>query len=133
MSLSTNQNKVFGPFGIANGASFSLLVSGHQGFSGFHGRAGSWLDAIGVYLEPKTKAAHVGIWNCYGRKKSCLFCLIIILVLLIFAVVWLIFPTHKKRVFLELLDHIARETTDFSLPVNSGVVNGFRGRFKRMD
>ncbi|KAI3460323.1 hypothetical protein Pfo_016986 [Paulownia fortunei] len=50
LKLHTNQTK-YGPFGSDPGTPFSFHSEGGV-ITGFHGRAGSYLDAIGVYLKP---------------------------------------------------------------------------------
>lgn len=62
LSFSTNKETIFGPFGTARGTAFSLMVNDHS-FIGFHGRSSDWLDAIGVYLQPRTKI-RVRQWGC---------------------------------------------------------------------
>ncbi|CAL9086872.1 unnamed protein product [Musa acuminata var. zebrina] len=50
LGFSTN-NKAYGPFGNTGGTPFSLPIAAGK-ISGFFGRGGKFLDAIGVYLEP---------------------------------------------------------------------------------
>ncbi|KAG6742363.1 hypothetical protein POTOM_053234 [Populus tomentosa] len=42
-----------GPFGTATGTSFSIPIEGSV-VNGFHGRAGYYLDAIGIFVKPET-------------------------------------------------------------------------------
>ncbi|CAL9156408.1 unnamed protein product [Musa hybrid cultivar] len=51
LTLRTNK-KSYGPFGTSGGKSFSVPVASGK-IIGFFGRAGSMIDAIGVYLAPK--------------------------------------------------------------------------------
>ncbi|KAJ8530601.1 hypothetical protein K7X08_023482 [Anisodus acutangulus] len=53
LSFITNYgSNIYGPFGNeAGGTSFSLVTKKSGTIVGFHGRAGSYLDAIGVYLQ----------------------------------------------------------------------------------
>lgn len=50
LCFDTNRTK-YGPFGSNSGTSFSIGMEGGA-IVGFHGRAGHWLDAIGVYARP---------------------------------------------------------------------------------
>nr|4PIT_A Chain A, Ripening-associated protein [Musa acuminata]4PIT_B Chain B, Ripening-associated protein [Musa acuminata]4PIT_C Chain C, Ripening-associated protein [Musa acuminata]4PIT_D Chain D, Ripening-associated protein [Musa acuminata] len=50
LGFSTNK-KAYGPFGNTGGTPFSLPIAAGK-ISGFFGRGGKFLDAIGVYLEP---------------------------------------------------------------------------------
>ncbi|URE24366.1 Jacalin-like lectin domain containing protein, partial [Musa troglodytarum] len=50
LGFTTNQN-AYGPFGNTGGTPFSLPIAAGK-ISGFFGRDGQFLDAIGVYLEP---------------------------------------------------------------------------------
>ncbi|URE39930.1 Mannose glucose-specific lectin [Musa troglodytarum] len=50
LGLITNK-KAYGPFGNTGGTPFSLPIAAGK-ISGFFGRDGQFLDAIGVYLEP---------------------------------------------------------------------------------
>lgn len=50
LSFSTDKKTVFGPIGTARGTAFSLRVN-NGFFTGFHGRSGYWLDAIGVVVK----------------------------------------------------------------------------------
>lgn len=61
LTFATNKKRILGPFGTLRGTAFSFHVA-DEGFTGFHGRSGSWLDAVGVYLQPKTKVC-VGRWG----------------------------------------------------------------------
>ncbi|URE39932.1 Mannose glucose-specific lectin [Musa troglodytarum] len=47
----TTNKKAYGPFGNTGGTPFSLPIAAGK-ISGFFGRGGQFLDAIGVYLEP---------------------------------------------------------------------------------
>lgn len=47
----TNLNE-YGPFGLPSGTSVSIPIEGGV-FFGFHGRAGKYLSAIGIYVAPK--------------------------------------------------------------------------------
>ncbi|KAG2319688.1 hypothetical protein Bca4012_054073 [Brassica carinata] len=54
-SLSFESNrKRYGPFGVESGTYFSMPKSDSK-IIGFHGKAGWYLDAIGVYLQPVPK------------------------------------------------------------------------------
>ncbi|KAK4275149.1 hypothetical protein QN277_018282 [Acacia crassicarpa] len=50
LSFESNKKK-YGPFGVEEGTYFSFPMTGGK-IVGFHGRCGSLLDAIGVYLKP---------------------------------------------------------------------------------
>ncbi|KAF2286142.1 hypothetical protein GH714_010901 [Hevea brasiliensis] len=51
-SLTFQSNrKTYGPFGLNKGNHFSLASAGDK-VTGFHGRCGYYLDAIGVHIEP---------------------------------------------------------------------------------
>ncbi|CAL9166725.1 protein GOS9-like [Musa acuminata AAA Group] len=50
LGFSTNK-KSYGPFGNTGGTPFSLPIAAGK-ISGFFGRGGDFIDAIGVYLEP---------------------------------------------------------------------------------
>ncbi|KAF8388129.1 hypothetical protein HHK36_026795 [Tetracentron sinense] len=50
LRLITNKRE-FGPFGLEVGTPFSLAMKGGV-IVGFHGRAGQFMDAIGVYVKP---------------------------------------------------------------------------------
>ncbi|KAM7468898.1 hypothetical protein LguiA_007081 [Lonicera macranthoides] len=53
-SLSFTTNKAtYGPFGTGSGTSFSIPINNNT-VVGFHGRAGHYLDAIGIFVKPKT-------------------------------------------------------------------------------
>lgn len=55
LSFITNAEKIYGPYGReAGGTPFSLVIKEGGAIVGFHGRAGSFLDAIGVYLQKFT-------------------------------------------------------------------------------
>ncbi|RWW21725.1 hypothetical protein GW17_00014115 [Ensete ventricosum] len=47
----TTNKKTYGPFGNTGGTPFSLPITAGK-ISGFFGRGGQFIDAIGVYLEP---------------------------------------------------------------------------------
>lgn len=54
-SLSFESNKKnYGPFGVEKGTRFSVPMNGAK-IVGFHGRCGSYIDAIGVYLKSLKK------------------------------------------------------------------------------
>lgn len=42
--------RTYGPFGKENGSAFSTVVPANKAVVGFYARAGSALDAIGVYV-----------------------------------------------------------------------------------
>ncbi|PON52020.1 Jacalin-like lectin domain containing protein [Parasponia andersonii] len=50
LTLISNK-KTYGPFGVEQGTSFSFPMSGGK-IVGFHGKAGWFLDSIGVHLKP---------------------------------------------------------------------------------
>ncbi|OEL35249.1 hypothetical protein BAE44_0003732 [Dichanthelium oligosanthes] len=50
MTLVTNL-QTYGPFGQPNGTSFSVPVPGGSSIVGFFGRAGRYVDAVGVYVH----------------------------------------------------------------------------------
>ncbi|KAL6521990.1 hypothetical protein OROMI_031867 [Orobanche minor] len=50
LKLHTNRTE-YGPFGKGSGTRFSFVAHGGV-ITGFHGRAGAYLDAIGVYIKP---------------------------------------------------------------------------------
>ncbi|GLT33911.1 hypothetical protein SLA2020_084640 [Shorea laevis] len=52
LRFQTNRNK-YGPYGWEVGYRFTLPIEGGS-IVGFHGRAGTYLDAIGFYIEPRT-------------------------------------------------------------------------------
>jgi len=47
----TSKNKTAGPFGIVSGTKFEFKKEGYK-ITGFHGRAGEYVNAIGAYLAP---------------------------------------------------------------------------------
>lgn len=54
-SLTFESNrKIYGPFGVESGTYFSLPKSESK-IVGFHGKAGWYLDAIGVHIQPIPK------------------------------------------------------------------------------
>ncbi|XP_055835642.1 agglutinin-like [Solanum dulcamara] len=55
LSFITVVDNIYGPFGKeAGGTPFSFVMKKGGAIVGFHGRCGSYLDAIGVYLEKLT-------------------------------------------------------------------------------
>uniref|UniRef100_A0A7N0V401 Jacalin-type lectin domain-containing protein n=1 Tax=Kalanchoe fedtschenkoi TaxID=63787 RepID=A0A7N0V401_KALFE len=56
LTFGTNK-KTYGPFGIEHGTYFSLPTNGIK-IVGFHGRNGSYLDAIGAHLRPLQQITH---------------------------------------------------------------------------
>nr|7KMU_A Chain A, Jacalin-type lectin domain-containing protein [Musa acuminata]7KMU_B Chain B, Jacalin-type lectin domain-containing protein [Musa acuminata] len=56
LTLTTNR-RTFGPFGAYEGTPFSIPVAEGK-IAGFFGRAGSFIDAIGVYLMPNLEHHH---------------------------------------------------------------------------
>ncbi|KAM3341812.1 agglutinin isoform X1 [Capsicum galapagoense] len=56
LSFVTNGKNIYGPFGNkgGDGIPFSLVMKEGGAIVGFHGRCGSYLDAIGVYLQKLT-------------------------------------------------------------------------------
>ncbi|KAG5543205.1 hypothetical protein RHGRI_016079 [Rhododendron griersonianum] len=60
LSFHTNLTAEYGPFGSKSGTSVSIPMEGGVIF-GFHGRAGKYLNAIGVYVAPKsTSSCQIG-------------------------------------------------------------------------
>ncbi|GKV44482.1 hypothetical protein SLEP1_g51663 [Rubroshorea leprosula] len=53
LSFITNR-ATYGPFGTTSGTSFSIPMN-NSTVVGFHGRAGHYLDAIGIFVKPETK------------------------------------------------------------------------------
>ncbi|ESQ48288.1 hypothetical protein EUTSA_v10020712mg [Eutrema salsugineum] len=51
LTFKTNKNKTAGPFGLEGSTPFVFKEEGYK-ISGFHGRAGEVVHAIGVYLAP---------------------------------------------------------------------------------
>ncbi|CAH8358697.1 unnamed protein product [Eruca vesicaria subsp. sativa] len=51
LTFKTNKNKTYGPYGLQGSTRFELKEEGHK-ITGFHGRAGDTITAIGVYLAP---------------------------------------------------------------------------------
>lgn len=52
LSFITNGKNIYGPFGKeAGGTPFSFVMKEGGAIVGFHGRCGSYLDAVGVYLQ----------------------------------------------------------------------------------
>ncbi|CAL4995006.1 unnamed protein product [Urochloa decumbens] len=50
----TNKGNQYGPYGCTSGDTFSAQVLNGGTIEGFHGRSGGcFLDAIGVYVDPK--------------------------------------------------------------------------------
>ncbi|XP_058220155.1 mannose/glucose-specific lectin-like isoform X2 [Rhododendron vialii] len=57
LCFTTNLNK-YGPFGLRSGApSLSIPIEGGV-ITGFHGRAGKYLTAIGIFVAPKVNCLH---------------------------------------------------------------------------
>ncbi|PHT28375.1 hypothetical protein CQW23_32054 [Capsicum baccatum] len=56
LSFVTNGKNIYGPFGNkgGDGIPFSLVMKEGGAIVGFHGRCGSYLDAVGVYLQKLT-------------------------------------------------------------------------------
>lgn len=52
LSFTTNR-ATYGPFGTGSGTSFSIPINNNT-VVGFHGRAGYYLDAIGIFVKPET-------------------------------------------------------------------------------
>lgn len=52
LAVQTNK-KTYGPFGKTDGTSFQIPVENGE-VVGFFGRAGTYIDAIGLYLLPST-------------------------------------------------------------------------------
>ncbi|KAM7468854.1 hypothetical protein LguiA_007037 [Lonicera macranthoides] len=62
-SLSFTTNKAtYGPFGTSSGTSFSIPINDDM-VVGFHGRAGYYLDAIGIFVKPKPTTLLIGEGN----------------------------------------------------------------------
>ncbi|OEL30474.1 Mannose/glucose-specific lectin [Dichanthelium oligosanthes] len=55
LTLVTNARS-YGPFGQGGGIPFQVPMQGNRSIVGFFGRAGSYLNAIGVYVNPEQKA-----------------------------------------------------------------------------
>ncbi|CAH2053545.1 unnamed protein product [Thlaspi arvense] len=51
LTFKTNKNKTAGPFGLEGSTPFVFKEEGYK-ITGFHGRAGEAINAIGVYLAP---------------------------------------------------------------------------------
>ncbi|KAJ0238470.1 Jacalin-related lectin 34 [Hirschfeldia incana] len=51
LTFKTNKNKTYGPYGLEGSTHFDFKEAGHK-ITGFHGRAGAAISAIGVYLAP---------------------------------------------------------------------------------
>ncbi|XP_058193157.1 mannose/glucose-specific lectin-like [Rhododendron vialii] len=59
LCFGTNIGNKYGPFGPGSGASVSIPIE--DGFiAGFHGRGGSFLDAIGIFVAPKGNVGNEG-------------------------------------------------------------------------
>eukprot|EP00258_Populus_trichocarpa_P028898 XP_024444917.1 mannose/glucose-specific lectin isoform X4 [Populus trichocarpa] len=52
LSFTTNR-ATYGPFGTGSGTPFSIPINNNT-VVGFHGRAGHYLDAIGIFVKPET-------------------------------------------------------------------------------
>ncbi|KAM7515222.1 hypothetical protein LguiA_004805 [Lonicera macranthoides] len=52
LSFTTNR-ATYGPFGTGSGTSFSIPINNNT-VVGFHGRGGHYIDAIGIFVKPKT-------------------------------------------------------------------------------
>ncbi|KAL9380292.1 hypothetical protein Peur_025949 [Populus x canadensis] len=52
LSFTTNR-ATYGPFGTGSGTPFSIPINNNT-VVGFHGRAGYYLDAIGIFVKPET-------------------------------------------------------------------------------
>nr|TKS04651.1 mannose/glucose-specific lectin-like isoform X2 [Populus alba] len=52
LSFTTNRT-TYGPFGTGSGTPFSIPIN-NNAVVGFHGRAGYYLDAIGIFVKPQT-------------------------------------------------------------------------------
>ncbi|KAI3807295.1 hypothetical protein L1987_23221 [Smallanthus sonchifolius] len=66
----TNQN-LYGPFGSDSGSAFSHDVKAGEVIVGFHGRADAYVNAIGVYVMPKSLAYKGKIMNelCFSMLR----------------------------------------------------------------
>ncbi|XP_054820018.1 mannose/glucose-specific lectin-like [Prosopis cineraria] len=67
LSFTTNLT-THGPFGASTGTSFSLPIQGSL-VNGFHGRAGDFLDAIGIHAKPWDdieESISIGPWGGSG-------------------------------------------------------------------
>ncbi|KAF2585782.1 hypothetical protein F2Q70_00037159 [Brassica cretica] len=51
LTFKTNKSRTYGPYGLEGSTHFDLKEEGHK-ITGFHGRAGATISAIGVYLAP---------------------------------------------------------------------------------
>ena len=51
LTFKTNKNRTYGPYGLEGSTHFDLKEEGYK-ITGFHGRAGATISAIGVYLAP---------------------------------------------------------------------------------
>lgn len=45
--------KTYGPFGLGDGTPFTVPVEGNHSVVGFFARSKTYLDAIGVYVQPQ--------------------------------------------------------------------------------
>ncbi|XP_011015046.1 PREDICTED: mannose/glucose-specific lectin-like isoform X3 [Populus euphratica] len=59
----------YGPFGNATGTSFSIPIEGSV-VTGFHGRGGHYLDAIGIHVKPRDIEGTISIGPWGGRGGS---------------------------------------------------------------
>ncbi|XVF82064.1 hypothetical protein PTKIN_Ptkin16aG0013500 [Pterospermum kingtungense] len=66
LSFKTNLT-TYGPFGTVTGTSFSIPIEGSV-VIGFHGRAGYYLDAIGIHVKPRDREGTISIgpWGGQG-------------------------------------------------------------------
>uniref|UniRef100_A0A0D9VV11 Jacalin-type lectin domain-containing protein n=1 Tax=Leersia perrieri TaxID=77586 RepID=A0A0D9VV11_9ORYZ len=56
LKLVTDRGRAFGPFGYGAGTPFSVPVLGHGGVAAFFVRAGDFVEAVGVYVNPNAAA-----------------------------------------------------------------------------
>jgi hypothetical protein len=61
LTITTNMER-YGPFGEVEGAPFRIPVQDNGSIVGFFGRAGWYLDAFGVYANPKQETCVCAIW-----------------------------------------------------------------------
>lgn len=71
LTITTNMER-YGPFGEVEGAPFRIPVQDNGSIVGFFGRAGWYLDAFGVYANPKQETceslAKIGPWGGNGGQ-----------------------------------------------------------------
>ncbi|CAM0948964.1 unnamed protein product [Alopecurus aequalis] len=60
LTVITNMEK-YGPFGEVEGAPFRIPLQDSSSIVGFFGRAGWYLDAFGIYANPKQETAECGL------------------------------------------------------------------------